>query len=58
MMLFNSIVVVVVFLLVHLVRAQNQAPKFEPSLQYNYFFPEYNATKPGKPDNLNSTQLI
>ena len=28
-------------------RAQNQAPKFEPRLQSNYFFAEFNATKPG-----------
>jgi hypothetical protein len=27
---------------------QNQAPKFDPPLQSNYFFPEFNATKPGK----------
>lgn len=26
---------------------QNQAPAFEPRLQSNYFFPEFNATKPG-----------
>jgi hypothetical protein len=27
--------------------SQNQAPRFYPSLQPNYFFPEYNLTKPG-----------
>lgn len=27
--------------------AQNLAPRFEPSLHYNYFFPEYNSTRPG-----------
>lgn len=26
---------------------QNQAPRFDPPLQANYFFPEYNLTKPG-----------
>ncbi len=51
MMLFNSIVLVS---LIYLAIAQNQAPKFEPSLHYNYFFPEYNVTKPGKPK-MNST---
>ena len=27
---------------------QNQAPRFDPPLQSNYFFPEFNSTKPGK----------
>ena len=27
--------------------AQNQAPRFDPPLHSNYFFPEFNATKPG-----------
>jgi hypothetical protein len=27
--------------------SQNQAPRFYPPLQPNYFFPEYNVTKPG-----------
>ena len=27
---------------------QNQAPSFNPPLQSNYFFPEFNATKPGR----------
>ena len=28
--------------------AQNQAPKFYPLLKSNYFFPEFNLTKPGE----------
>jgi hypothetical protein len=29
------------------VKAQNQAPRFDPPLQSNYFFHEFNKTKPG-----------
>jgi hypothetical protein len=29
------------------VQAQNQPPRFEPALQSNYFFYEFNATRPG-----------
>jgi hypothetical protein len=28
--------------------AQNEAPRFYPPLQTNYFFPEYNQTRPGQ----------
>ena len=27
---------------------QNQAPVFDPPLDSTYFFPEFNATKPGR----------
>ncbi|CAF0900840.1 unnamed protein product [Brachionus calyciflorus] len=43
----NLYVVVVFFLIKKSISAQNQAPKFDPPLQPNYFFPEYDAIKPG-----------
>ena len=45
-MIFNLVLLQLLFSL-QLIRAQNQAPRFEPLLQYNYFFPEFNSTKPG-----------
>lgn len=42
-LLFNSLLV---FNSISYSYCQNQAPRFEPSLHSNYFFPEYNATKP------------
>ncbi len=36
-----------IIILIQTIKGQNQAPRFEPSLQYNYFFSEYNVTKPG-----------
>lgn len=41
------IVCILAVILIRLSLAQNLAPRFEPSLQYNYFFPEYNSTQPG-----------
>ena len=39
---------VIFFLLAkNTISAQNQAPRFDPPLQTNYFFAEYNTTKPG-----------
>ena len=45
----NFKIIFTVFLFVrHTISDQNQAPRFDPPLQSNYFFPEFNATKPGK----------
>ncbi len=45
--LFIVHLILVIFSIVCTVNAQNQAPRFDPPLQSNYFFHEYNKTKPG-----------
>lgn len=40
-------VLIVFFQIQKSISAQNQAPRFEPPLESNYFFPEFNSTKPG-----------
>ena len=46
-MIKSSGIFFIIIVLIQTIKGQNQAPRFEPSLQYNYFFSEYNATKQG-----------
>jgi hypothetical protein len=48
LIIFYNLIIYTCLLICNTSCSQNQAPRFNPPLQSNYFFPEFNSTRPGK----------